>query len=369
MPELADVFRVHGPAYVNKYGDRMLPSHKRAMQDIVQCRTGQLGGVTWYCPECADFHFSYHSCKNRHCPKCQNDAADDWIVMQQEKLLPVSYFMITVTLPSEFRKTARSQQKTVYRLFFQTSAEAIQLLARDPRFLGGEIGLVGVLQTWTRAMDYHPHIHYLVPGGALSDDHKRWLSAKPDFLLPAQPLATIFRAKFRDALKKAGLYDSVPESVWKKDWVIDIEAVGNGDAAIKYLAPYIFRVAISNRNILSMKEGQITFRYKDSKTQETKFRTYAAERFISLFLQHVLPAGFIKVRYFGFYASSRKHLLAIVKELLAVRLLKHEQPARPAKIFKCPECGKPMIAIEEIPAKRGPPLYLLFKSLNTAISK
>jgi predicted RNA-binding Zn-ribbon protein involved in translation (DUF1610 family) len=367
MPELADVFRAYGPAYVNKYGDRMLPSHKRAMQDIVHCRTGQLGGTTYYCPKCADFHYSYHSCKNRHCPKCQNGAADDWIAMQQEKLLPVQYFMITVTLPSEFRRTARSRQKTVYRLFFQTSAEAMQLLAKDPRFLGGEIGLLGVLQTWTRAMEYHPHIHFLIPGGALSTDHKRWLSAKPDFLLPAKPLAIIFKAKFRDALKKAGLYESVPKGVWKKDWVIDIEPVGNGEAAIKYLAPYIFRVAISNRNIVSMKDGQITFRYKDSKTQETIFRTLAAERFISLFLQHVLPAGFIKVRYFGFYASSKKHLLAIVKELLEVRPLNKELSIKLAKVFNCPDCGKPMIAVEDIPAKRGPPLFLLFKSFKTAI--
>jgi len=369
MPELADVFRVHGPAYVKKYGERMLPSHKRAMQDIVRCRTGELGGATYYCPECTDFHFSFHSCKNRHCPKCQNDAADEWIAMQQEKLTPVPYFMITVTLPSELRRTARSHQKTVYRLFFQTSAEAIQLLAEDPRFLGGAIGLMGVLQTWTRAMEYHPHIHYLVAGGALSPDHKKWLQAKADFLMPAKPLAVIFRAKFRDALKKAGLFDSVPQKVWEKDWVIDIEPVGDGEAAVKYLAPYIFRVAISNRNILSMKDGRITFRYKDSKTQEIQFRTLPAERFISLFLQHVLPRGFIKVRYFGFYASSKKHLLEIVKELLAVRPVKKEQSVRPEKIFKCPDCGKPMIAVQDIPAKRGPPFSMPFGRHNEAILK
>ena len=369
MPELDDVFRVHGPAYVKKYGDRMLPSHKRAMQDIVQCRTGQLGGTTWYCPECADFHYSYHSCKNRHCPKCQNGAADDWMAMQQEKLLPVPYFMITVTLPSEFRRTVRSHQKTVYRLLFQTSAEAVQLLALDPRFIGGEPGLPGVLQTWTRAMDYHPHIHFLVPGGAPSEDHKRWLSAKPDFLMPAKPLAMIFKGKFRDALKKAGLYESVPKSVWKKDWVIDIEPVGNGEAAVKYLAPYIFRVAISNRNILSMKEGQVTFRYKDSETQEIQFRTLPAARFIALFLQHVLSRGFIKVRYFGFFASTKKHLLAIVKELLLVRPAKEERPVKPAKVFKCPDCGKPLIAIQDIPAKRGPPFCIPFSRYNGAISK
>lgn len=162
---------------------------------------------------------------------------------------------------------------------------------------------------------------------------------------------------------------SVPKSIWEKDWVIDIEPVGSGDAAIKYLAPYIFRVAISNRNILSMKDGQITFRYKDAKTQEMQLRTLPAERFISLFLQHVLPRGFIKVRYFGFYASSKKHLLAIVKELLSVRSVNNEQPVKSANIFKCPDCGKPMIAVENIPAKRGPPLYMLFNRQDEVISK
>ena len=168
-------------------------------------------------------------------------------------------------------------------------------------------------------------------------DRKRWLAAKPDFLMPAKPLAMIFKDKFRDALKKAGLFESVLKSVWKKDWVIDIEPVGNGEAAVKYLAPYIFRVAISNRNILSMKEGQVTFRNKDSETREVQFRTLPADRFIALFLQHVLPRGFIKVRYFGFYASTKKHLLAIVKELLLIRLAKEEKPA---KGFKCPYCDK-----------------------------
>ncbi len=355
MPELADVFRVHGPAYLEKYGDRMLPSHKRVMQDIVQCRTPALGGTTYYCPDCADFHYSYHSCKNRHCPKCQNDATDDWLADQQKLLLPVTYFMITVTAPVECRLVARSNQKAVYNLFFRTSAEAIQKLALDPKYVGGEIGLIGVLQTWTRAMDYHLHIHYLVPGGGLSADHTRWLYSKENFLMPAKPLAMIFRAKFRDALKKAGLYEAVAKSAWQKNWVIDIEAVGDGEAVLKYLAPYVFRVAISNRNILALSDGKVTFRYKDSETKEAKIRILPAERFIGLFLQHVLPRGFIKIRYFGFFTTSKKHLLAIVKELLQVRQVDNEKILKTIKPFNCPHCGKIMVAILDLPAKRGPP--------------
>jgi hypothetical protein len=356
MPELADILRIHGPAFLEKYGARMLPSHKKTIQDIVQCRTPAMGGCTYYCPECADIHYSYHSCKNRHCPKCQNDTADQWLVKQQQLLLPVPYFMVTVTLPAELRSVARSHQKMVYNLFFRTSAEAIQKLSLDPKFIGGKIGLIGVLQTWTRAMDYHPHIHYLVPGGGLSADHKRWLYSKDNFLIPAEPLAMIFKAKFRDALKKVGLYDAVPKSVWEKDWVIDIQAVGNGETVLKYLAPYVFRVAISNRNILALHDGQVTFHYKDSETKEVKVRTLPAERFIGLFLQHVLPRGFIKVRYFGLFTTSKKHLLAIVKELLQVRLAENIK-SKSLKTFTCPECGKPMICIKEFPAQRGPPIY------------
>lgn len=358
MAELADIFRIHGPAYLAKYGERMLPSHKRAMQDIVQCRTDALGGTTYYCPECADFHYSCHSCKNRHCPKCQNDAADDWMADQHALLLPVPYYMITVTLPCECRSLARSQQKLVYNLFFKSSAAAIQKLALDAKYIGGEIGLIGILQTWSRPGDYHPHIHYLVPGGGLSPDHKRWLSARNNFLMPAKPLAILFKAKFRDALKEAGLYDQIAKKVWYKDWVIDIKAVGNGQAVLKYLAPYIFRVFISNRNILALKEGKVTFRYKEAESEQIKFRTVLAERFIGLFLQHVLPKGFIKVRYYGFYTTAKKHLLKIVKELLHVPngKAKKEKLAKP---FMCPNCGKAMIVVKELPAKRGPPLYVM----------
>ena len=265
--------------------------------------------------------------------------------------------MITVTMPSECRSVARAQQKVLYNLFFKSSAAAIQKLALDARYIGGEIGLIGILQTWSRPGDYHPHIHYLVPGGGLSPDHKRWLSAKDNFLMPAKPLAILFKAKFRDALKQAGLYDQIPKQVWYKDWVIDIKAVGNGQAVLKYLAPYIFRVAISNRNIVALREGMVTFRYKEAESEQMKYRTVSAERFIGLFLQHVLPKGFIKVRYYGFYTTSKKHLLKIVKELLAMP--EKAKKAKSIKPFLCPNCGKAMIVVKELPAKRGPPLYVM----------
>jgi hypothetical protein len=162
MLELADIFRLHGPDYRAKFGARMLPSHRRAMQDIEQCRTKAFGGQLYYCAPCDEQRYSYHSCKNRHCPKCQNGQANQWLEEQKSLLLPVPYFMVTFTLPAELRAVARSNQQLLYNLLFRTSSQALLQLAQDPRFVGGRLGMLGVLQTWTRDLRYHPHIHYIV---------------------------------------------------------------------------------------------------------------------------------------------------------------------------------------------------------------
>src|SRR6266404_562794 len=205
MLEVAEIFRLHGPAYRAKFGDRMLPSHRRAMQDIEQCRTAALGGQVYFCAQCQDQRYSYHSCKNRNCPKCQNEQANDWLREQSELLLPTHHFLVTFTLPAELRPLARSHQKTIYNLLFRASSAALQQLAQDPRFVGGRLGMVGVLHTWTRQLLYHPHVHYIVTGGGLTADG-RWRSSRPDFLVPVKALSRIFRAKFPDALKKTELF-------------------------------------------------------------------------------------------------------------------------------------------------------------------
>jgi hypothetical protein len=199
MLEVADIFRLHGPNYRAKFSTRMLPSHHRAMQDIETCRTPSLGGQLYYCPQCDEQRFSYHSCKNRHCPKCQNDQANEWLEKQQSLLLPVAHFLVTFTLPAELRALARSNQKTIYNLLFRASAQALQQLAQDPRFVGARIGMVGVLHTWTRQLLYHPHVHFIVTGGGLTDDD-RWRPSRKDFLVPVKALSRIFRTKFRDEL-------------------------------------------------------------------------------------------------------------------------------------------------------------------------
>lgn len=365
MPELADIFRLHGPHYIAKYHDRILPSHRRAIADISTCRTEPLGGHLYRCPQCHKEHYRYHSCKNRHCPKCQNDHVDRWIDHQRALLLPVPYFMATFTLPSALRRLVRSNQKLLYHLLFQASQQTLQKLASDPKHIGGTIGMIGVLQTWTRDLRYHPHVHYLIPGGGMSAETPTWLPAKRKYLLPEKPLAKIFRAKFRDRLKKNSLFHLLPSQIWRKDWVVDIIPVGTGEQALKYLAPYIFRVAISNRNILALKNGQVTFRYRNSKTNASRTATLPCEQFISRFLQHVLPRGFQKVRTYGLLHPKQHHLLHLVKEQLhhqrsATSELSHQSPLAhctsglPAPLL-CPKCACQMIHIAEIPRKRGPP--------------
>lgn len=224
MAELADIFRACGAAYQEKYA--LLPNQCRAMRDICACRTEPLGGQIYWCKVCQCYRYCYHSCCNRHCPKSQNNAATEWISKQSEHLLPVLHFMVTATLPECFRPMAYNNQKRIYGLMCQTAAAAIQKLARDPRFVGGEVGIIAILQTWTRDLRYHPHVHFIVTGGGLAPDGSKWLPIQRDYLMPARALARIFRAKFRDALKKTDLFDQVSAEVWRKDWVIDIQQVG-----------------------------------------------------------------------------------------------------------------------------------------------
>ena len=288
MVEIADIFRIHGPEYRAQFGDRMPASHLRAMQDIEQCRTDALGGQLFYCEPCQQHHYSYHSCKNRHCPTCQNDQAQAWLENQQSVLLPVPHCMVTFTLPDPLRVLARSHQQTISNILFRSSSGTLQALALDPRFVGGRIGMLGVLHPWTRDLRYHPHLHYLVPGGALSAD-STWIPSRPDFLVHVKPLAVLFRATCRDQLHKTALCSLVDAQVWQQDWVVHCAPVGNGEHACRYLAPYIFRVAISTNRIRTLEDGQVTFQYKDAATAQRKTCTLTAHEFIRRFLQHVLP--------------------------------------------------------------------------------
>ena len=317
MLELADIFREYGPAYRAKYGERLLPSHKKAIEDITTCRTNALGGEVYYCDDCEQRLYAYHSCGNRHCPKCGADRADKWRDKQMQKLLPVSYFLVTCTLPHELHSLAHSNQKLIYRLLFQSSADALQTLVLNPEWLGGSIGMIGALHTWDRSMGYHLHVHYVLPAGGIDPQTGEWKEAHPKFLVPGSALSDVFRAKFRDALKAEAphIFAQTPPKTWGKTWVVHCKPVGDGKTALKYLTPYIYRVALSNKRLVSMQDGEVTFSYKPRNTSWTTM-TLPALKFMQRFLQHVLPKGFQKVRYFGFlHPSAKKHFNAIKEQL------------------------------------------------------
>jgi hypothetical protein len=356
MLEVAEIFRLHGTQYRARFSQRMLPSHRRAMQDIERCRTESLGGQVYYCQKCDEQRYSYHSCKNRHCPKCQNDQANQWLEEQKNLLLPVTHFLVTFTLPQELRIVARSHQKVIYNLLFRASSESLQTLALDPRFLGARIGMVGVLHTWTRQLLYHPHVHYIVTGGGLSQKGS-WRQSRPHFLVPVKALSIIFRAKLRDHLKKTQLFALVDPRVWTKAWVVHCEPVGTGETAFKYLAPYIFRVAISNNRLRKIADGRVTFSYKESATDQLKSCQVTGEEFIRRFLQHVLPPRFIKVRYYGLLSPRTRHLLEKARSLLASGRTKTTAPIakEPSEAPRCPHCGNQLTLLRTIRPRGGFP--------------
>lgn len=285
--------------------------------------------------------------------------------MQQALLLPVPYFLLTFTLPAELRQIASQNQKLIYNLLFRASAQAAQQLAKDPRFVGGQIGLVGVLHTWTRNLAYHPHVHYLVPGGGLGTDGCTWYPARKRFLLPIKVLSMLFRAAFQRALKRTAIYANFHPKVWRKDWVVHCKAVGNGQAALKYLAPYIHRVALSNRRLLSLSQGslenaQVTFQYRASDTRQFKRCSLSVEKFIHRFLQHVLPKGFVKVRYYGFFGPTCRSRLTALQQLLALTLAAETTIGQPIQAdtlasnisippaTQCPKCGTIMTLLRNL---------------------
>jgi hypothetical protein len=355
MVEIAEIFHQHGSQYQAKYGSRMPFSHRRVMRAIEQCRTPVMGGHVYFCEACEETQYHYHSCRNRHCPKCQNGNAQQWLEKQQDLLLSVRYFLVTFTLPSQLRRVVRRYQKQGYDLLFRASAAAMQKLAQDPRFVGGQLGMVGVLHTWGRNLSYHPHVHYLVPAGGVAKDGQTWVPARKNFLLPVKALSRIFRAKFRDALRQVPCFADIPTSVWEQEWVVHCQPVGNGIGALKYLAPYIFRVAISNNRILKLSSGKVTFRYRASDTGKLRRCTLSAEEFIRRFLQHVLPRGFVKVRYYGFLGSGLRARLAAVHQQLSCSTITSagtgtilstspklgEKPSTGPVVY-CPSCGRVM---------------------------
>jgi Putative transposase/Transposase zinc-binding domain len=319
MLEVADIFRLHGAAYRAHVGERLPASHTRALADIQACRTATFGGHIDRCDHCGREVYVYHSCGNRSCPKCHREQTERWIDKQRARLLPCRYYLLTFTLPEPLRPLALAHQREIYGFLMRAAAAALQKLARDPRYVGARLGCMAVLHTWTRAMQYHPHVHMLVTAGGLSADGSEWREPKhAAFLVPVEALSVIFRAKMCAALKRAGWLGQVPPAIWKKKWVVHCQPAGRGQKVLEYLGRYVFRVAITNSRLERINQSHVTFRYRDNRSQEMRHVTVTGVEFIRRFLLHVLPRGCKKVRYYGIWSGSRCDLLDKAQTLLAV---------------------------------------------------
>jgi hypothetical protein len=315
--EVADVFRRFAPDYLAAHGASMLPSHRRAIDDIMACRTQALGGHLWRCDQCNTEVFAYHSCKNRSCPKCHADQTEHWLQARQAETLPSPYFHVTVTVPDELRAVMRANQRDSYAILMKAAAEAIIELARDPRYVGGTVGVLAVLHTLTQQLDFHPHVHCLVTGGGVSDDGRLWHLARDSFLVPVKALAKLVRGKLRAAFAARRPDLVFPESLWSKPWVVHCTAWGKGEQAVlDYLARYVFRVAITNSRIVGLDDEAVTIRHKHRSSNRWRTIRIPGHEFMRRFLQHVLPKGLHKVRYFGLWHPAKREQAARVRLLL-----------------------------------------------------
>jgi hypothetical protein len=362
MIELADIIAKHGGEYLNEFGERMLPSHKRVLADILACRTESMGGHLAECEVCGHQQYSYHSCKNRSCPKCHTSDTKRWLEKREAELLPVRYFHVVLTLPQELRDIVRSNQRKLYAVLIQAASEMLMKLALDPKHGGGKLAILSVLHTWTRAMEFHPHVHMLVPAGGL-DKEGNWRTTRQKWLVPVKALSKLFRARFMKLAKKALPEVTFPQDVWNKDWVVYCKPpLTNSKKVLRYLGRYVHRIAIANSRIESMDNGNVTFRYQENATGKQKKMTLTAREFLRRYLQHVLPQGFHKVRYYGLLSPANRTTLKRMQLLLTPRRKItpddiEEGQAKPIDKHLCPCCSEGiMVVISSIPRKsRSPP--------------
>lgn len=343
MPEVADILRRHGDEYLTRFG-RVLPSHRRAMRDIVMCRTAALGGELWRCPGCEGFVYRYHSCRNRACPKCHRLQTESWLAARRGELVEAPYFHVVFTVPEELRRVIRSRQRVLYDVVVKAAAQALQELARNRRFCGGEIAVLAVLHTATRALEYHPHVHVLVPGVGLGRSGEL-CRARQGYFVPVRALSKLFAGKFLSMAREALAGDVVLPRVRRK-WVVYCKpAVQGADRVLEYLGRYVFRPPLSNRHIVGLDDGVVRLRYRANQDHEWRTMALAVDEFLRRFLQHVLPRGLHKVRYFGLWHPARRVDLARLQQLAHEEATDGDRPApperrrRPPAPVTCPQCG------------------------------
>ena len=387
--EVADVFRRYGAAYRQQHAGSLSRGQRRVMSAIELCRTAALGGHLEECDCCGHPRPAYHSCRNRHCPKCQSLARAQWLEDRQAELLPVEYFHVVFTVPEEIAALAYQNKEVVYGILFRATAETLRTLAADPQHLGAEIGFFAVLHSWGQNLLHHPHLHCVVPGGGLAPDGKRWIACRPGFFLPVNVLSCLFRRLFLDYLQAAfeqgqrHFFSSLERlrdphafahylaPLRQIDWVVHAKPpFGGPEQVLNYLGRYTHRVAISNNRLLDIEDGKITFRWKDYRHNDRpRVMTLEADEFIRRFLLHVLPDGFQRIRHYGFLAHRyRKAKPALCRQLLGVALTavvkRQDQPdyrdlyekLTGRSLRDCPVChAGHMVVIASLPASGRPP--------------
>jgi hypothetical protein len=384
--EVADLVRAAGHTFIERSRSWLTWQHVKVLLAIERCRTAALGGHIDECSRCGHrTTISYNSCRNRHCPKCQANARDRWLAARRRELLPTRYVHVVFTLPHELGPLTLQNKKVVYDLLFRTSAETLLEVARNPRRLGAEIGFFSVLHTWNQKVEYHPHIHCVVPAGGLSPDHTRWIHSRYRFFLPIEVLGRVFRGKFVAALRQAfaagklGFHGQMKtlaqpkafslllRQLFRHHWVVySKRPFGGPEYALRYLGRYTHRVAISNHRLVGFVDGQVTFRWRDSAHKNKKrLMTLPVEEFLRRFLLHLLPRGYVRIRHFGFLANRRRAaLLPLCLVLLGTAAESQATPTAPAAdptpaLWTCPHCGGPMVVVERLTAAqirmRAPP--------------
>ena len=383
--EVADIVRVHGEEFRQAHATSLSAAQKRVLRNIETCRTAALGGHLEQCDECGHQRPAYNSCADRHCPKCQSLARAEWLEKRQTELLQVEYFHVVFTLPEPLAALALQNKRELYGLLFRATAESLQSIAADPKHLGAQIGFFCILHTWGQTLTHHPHLHCVVPGGGISLDGSRWVACRPGFLLPVRVLSRRFRTLYLRYLEQdyaAGKLQfhgqlqhlSDPRNFARYlaplrhcEWVVYSKPpFGGPERVLDYLGRYTHRVAISNNRLKALKDGQVTFTYKDYKDEhQQKVMTLSADEFLRRFLLHVLPNGFQRIRYYGFLANRhRAENLARCRELLRM-----PAPLPPPQrnyrercqlltghdVLLCPQCKKGhMVRIGVLPAGAAP---------------
>src|SRR5215469_15563298 len=385
--EVADLIRTAGAAFIERNRQWIGWKHVKVLLAIARCRTAALGGHLDECTRCGHrAAISFNSCRNRHCPKCQTTAREQWIAARRRELLPTRYMHVVFTLPRRLAPLVLQNKKVMYDLLFRTSAETLLAVARDPRLLGAEIGFFSVLHTWSQLLRIHPHVHCVIPAGGLSLDHTRWVRSREKYFLPKEVLRKVFRGKFVAALRQAfqdgqlnfagklkllaqpKIFAAWLRPLYRQEWVVYLKRpFGGPEYVLQYLGRYTHRVAISNHRLVSFTDGQVTFRWRDSAHHnQQKLQTLSVDKFLRRFLLHILPQGFVRIRHFGFLANRRRaatlplcfQLFGATQKPSSEQLTSSSQDS--PHLYRCPKCGGPMKVIERLTAAeiqfRAPPL-------------